>query len=304
MVIEQTLARAGGCLRLRDIRGGPGTDVELARLVREQRVIRVGHGLYALPGVPADVIAARAVGGLVSCVSLVGYLGLPLLHKADAPHVAVASGRSTAVAKAVPPGTVIHRARALELPGAPRVRTRPLAPTPLALVQVMQCLPFRESVAVIDAALNRRDCTLADIERLRPRSGRVAFDRILRAVDGRAQSLPESILRLGLRAAGLAVEPQIVILGLGRVDLLVERRVIVEVDGMAYHSDRAQFGEDRRRDRVACTLRIPALRYTYADAVHATARAVLEVTEVVRQLCVRGEPRIPESYIRRPMLRV
>ena len=163
----------------------------------------------------------------------------------------------------------------------------------------MACLPRRDAVALIDAALNRSYCTLGQLQALRPRSGRLRFDHVLRAADGRSQSLPESFLRLAFGSVGLRVEPQVVILGVGHVDLLVERLLIVEADGFAYHSGRREFGEDRRRDRVADTLDIPAMRFTFDDAVRFTDRSTLEVIAVVERLKRRGARPVSDDLILR-----
>ncbi|MBX9243358.1 hypothetical protein ICW40_00875 [Actinotalea ferrariae] len=133
-------------------------------------------------------------------------------------------------------------------------------------------------MAAVDAALNRRLLPdLVDLAARRPRAGKVEFDRALRLVDGRSESFPETCMRLGLRAAGLEVEPQAFVEGIGRVDLLVEGFLVVEVDGFRYHADRRAFSEDRRRDRTAQLLGHPFLRFTYDDAVWATGRSAHEV---------------------------
>jgi very-short-patch-repair endonuclease len=61
----------------------------------------------------------------------------------------------------------------------------------------------------------------------------------------------ETISSLRLRSLGFDVEPQVYINGVGFVDLLVEGRVIVELDGRQHRDDSAQYTKDRRRDRVA-----------------------------------------------------
>lgn len=58
----------------------------------------------------------------------------------------------------------------------------------------------------------------------RPR--KLAFDGLLRAVAGRSQSIPETCARIALRAAGFSLEPQVLIAGVGAVDLLVEELTV------------------------------------------------------------------------------
>lgn len=152
------------------------------------------------------------------------------------------------------------------------------------LAHALRCLPPREAITIVDAAVNRRLIALEDLAAQRPRAGKADFDRLLRAVDGRSQSLPETFARLALRSSGLWVEPQVQILGVGWVDLLVEELVVVELDGFAYHGDRKQFREDRRRDRALQLIGVPVLRFTYEDTVHEVARLVGEVEALVGEL--------------------
>jgi very-short-patch-repair endonuclease len=70
-------------------------------------------------------------------------------------------------------------------------------------------------------------------------------------VDPRAESIPESELRVLLRLAGLSPIPQFVVHNgstfVARVDLgFEEERVAVEYDG-SWHGDASQLGRDRQR---------------------------------------------------------
>ena len=126
----------------------------------------------------------------------------------------------------------------------------------------------------------------------------IVFDRLLRSADGRSQSLPETFARLALRGAGFAVDPQELIAGVGHVDLLVEDLAVVEIDGFAYHGDRAQFREDRRRDRALQLLGVPVLRFTYEDTVYGGDRLVAEVDSLLSQLRRAGRPPLDRSLRR------
>jgi very-short-patch-repair endonuclease len=55
--------------------------------------------------------------------------------------------------------------------------------------------------------------------------------------------------------------------GVGDVDLLVEGWVVIECDGYEYHSGRAEFAKDRRRDRILHAGGLVVLRFTYVDIV-------------------------------------
>src|SRR5690606_18563569 len=97
-----------------------------------------------------------------------------------------------------------------------------IAPPDVVLAHAVACLPFVEAVALVDGALHDGIVRHEDLVARRPRTGWLDFERVLRACDGRSQSVPETFMRIGLQAAGLAVEPQVMIDGVGHVDLLVE----------------------------------------------------------------------------------
>ena len=300
--VEQTLRAAGGCLLRRDLVRSRAEGRELADLVAAVTILRLGRGAYALPTAPPDVVAPRLVDGLLTCVSAAARLGLPLLDQPVAPHVAIHSSRRSPRGDLLPAGTQMHwDGRILRSPprsGHGRLGAAGLMVAPeLALVHALRCLPPREVVALWDAAVNRSCVRLADLAALRPaRAGRRAFDAVLRATDGRSQSMPETFLRLGLRRAGLRVEPQALVEGIGFVDLLVERRVVVEVDGYAFHSDRVAFGEDRRRDRAAVAVGLISLRFGFGDAVRTTG-AVMEIDEAVRRSRIEGRPCLDDRLV-------
>jgi len=280
------LRSAGGCARRHELVAGRAAQRALASLTADGRVIRVSRGVYALPDAPADVRTARLASGLLTCRSAAARWGLPLVRQSTVVHVAVPRDRGARRPGDLPPGTVVHR----------EVRVRPsglalTVPPPVALVHLARCVPAVETVAALDAALRTGLVTRAELAAQLPSRGRFAFGRLLRASDGRSQSIAESFVRVGLRAQGLTGEPQVLLDGVGRVDLLVEGVVVVELDGFAHHSDRTQFGEDRRRDRVVRSLGLHALRFTYRDAVHDTERTVHEIGAAVA--AARRERRQP-----------
>ncbi len=73
-------------------------------------------------------------------------------------------------------------------------------------------------------------------------------------MDGRAESGSETLVRLMLRALGRRAELQVVIRGVGRVDLVVDGWLVIECDSKAFHSSWDQQREDRRRDQALAAL--------------------------------------------------
>lgn len=265
MGIEERLRAAGGAARTREITRTSQDRVRIAAAVEAGTVVRVARGIVALPGAE-DLGVALACGGALTCVSVLAAARLPLRDPPTALHVAVPPSRGSR------PGVVQHWSDT-----APRGLR---ASIPLALAHAYRCLPVADWIAALDAAV-LAGVHPADIRRHAPTRALLGFEAGLRAVDPRCQSLPESLLRVALRGAGLRANPQVSIAGVGRVDFLVER-VIVEVDGFAYHSGRQQYREDRRRDRAAHAAGYAVLRFTFEEVMRDLGRVVAEVAEAVR----------------------
>lgn len=116
-----------------------------------------------------------------------------------------------------------------------------------ALVQHARFACEADAIASIDSALNKRLLTqrgLTDIFEVLPRRLR----RLRHRVDGSADSGLETLFRLAAQAQGWRVETQVRIPGVGRVDLLIDGWLVVELDGAAWHDDDASQERDRRRD--------------------------------------------------------
>lgn len=78
----------------------------------------------------------------------------------------------------------------------------------------------------------------------------------------------ETIARYELEQAGLRVETQRKIPGIGHVDLFVEGILIVELDGFEFHSTRQTFREDRRRNNAALIAGLRYVRFTFEDLMN------------------------------------
>lgn len=82
-----------------------------------------------------------------------------------------------------------------------------------------------------------------------------------------------------LEEAGLTVELQVQIPGMGHLDLLVDGLLGIEADGYAYHSSREAYREDRRRWNVTIVRGVPTLRVTF-EMLH---NQPLEFVRMVQQ---------------------
>jgi very-short-patch-repair endonuclease len=243
------------------------SDGNLRGAVRRGLVTNLGGGVYALPDAPADVVAAATVRGRLTCCSAAKRHGFDLLRDPECAHVLVPRNRP-----AESPLAVVHRGSA--------AGTGPVVPAFAALLTVLRCLPALEAVVVVDSAVRQRAARVAGLRSRLRGPGSVEARRVLGLVDGRSGSLIETVLRLALRQAGLTVDCQVVIDGVGRVDLVIDGWLVVEVDGFAYHSQRSRYRLDRARANALAMRGYVLLRFTYEDVMHRLPETVATVLAV------------------------
>ncbi len=217
---------------------------------------RLTHGVYCPTGVWVDhetmcqaVALVAPAGAVITGASALTVHGVPLLGQQDPVHLVIPKGRRSTLKAVV---RVSHRSvRPAE---ATPWRDRQLA-TPLrAAFDLLLGAPVHDAVPALDRVLRSglvpKD-ELAAVLRRRDR-GVVLARQSLELADPRAESPPESWVRVVLVLAGLTPVPQYEVrdeLGrlIARVDLgFPEQRVAVEYEG-EWHGDAAALVHDRER---------------------------------------------------------
>ena len=225
------LRRLGGAAPARDLLARGASARTLTAAVRRGDVIRPRHGWYALPSLDVATITAVRAGGVVSCVTLLDALGVWVPPRSGPPHIAVprnAAGRHSTR------GMVVHWS------GEAAALRSMRDSVPGALRNVARCCGVELAVASADSALRAGVLSDRDLASL-PAA-------IRRRVDSRGESGGESVVRQRLRALGIRFAMQVRIDRVGRVDFVVGDRLVIEVDGYAYHGTREAFERDRGRD--------------------------------------------------------
>lgn len=232
--------------RRRDYVAHGWTDRALRTAVSEGRLLRPRSGVYLALDTAVDLVEACALGGRLTCVSELARHGVFVLDTSSL-HVH------------------LHDARVV-----PRESTRSIrrhwgrlrrTPHPCstaveffdALACAVRCQSPRAALASLDSALRLGLIAMDDLDelfRVLPRRHRV----LRRLIDARAESGPESLMRLVLRSLGIPFEVQVDIAGVGRVDFVVDGWLIVECDSREFHSTWDQQRRDRRRDQAAAAL--------------------------------------------------
>jgi hypothetical protein len=228
-----------------------------AKQLRVRSYRRLVQGVYADPGLEFDHrLRCTGVALLLPAGAAIGG------HSAAAWHGAPFAGPQDPVTVVRPPsvlwkgprGVRVHRAELAD----GDVEQQDGVPVTSALRtawDVAGLEPLGTAVAALDAMVRSGAVTLADLAaRVEDRAGRWGVVRVRRAVgliDPRAESAPESRVRVALVVAGLTPVPQYEVWAagvlLGRADLAFpEERVLVEYEG-AYHFEGAQIVRDDAR---------------------------------------------------------
>jgi hypothetical protein len=242
------------------------TPASLTAAVRHGHLLRLRRDHYALSSTPVSIQQAVRVGGRLTCTSALQHYGV------FAFDVAV---------------TAVHVRRDMSRLRHPRFRQRPLPHDHRdgvelrwraladdgggsevavgivdALVCALRCQHPWHAVASLDNALfsGLIDSTGVDeVFRHLPQS--LQYMRHL--LDGRAESGQESVLRMIVREAGLAYELQVSFAGIGRVDMIVEERLVLEADSRLAHDGWEKQVRDRTRDLALARLQLMSLRPLY-----------------------------------------
>lgn len=240
---------------------------QVHRALADGLLVAPRRGIVALPDLAPAAQEALALGGVLSCGAAAASHGLTLL---DTPDLHVTVPRNLPVPRRR--GVVVHRRDVHAVDGV-TVLARTAA-------DCARCLRTLEAIVVLDQVLARRVDRREILAELRG-AGAGGARALVRRASPKAGSSGETSARVALEDAGLAVEEQVLIEGVGWVDLLVEGRVVVEIDGLAYHSDGYQFRLDRHRDARLTALGYRVVRFTWADAVRRPDYVVAAVLAVL-----------------------
>lgn len=249
---EEELHRRGGVARIRDLLAA-GADRRLIERRIGSGLVRIGHGVVALPEHDPAIARAVLAGGVLTCGSAATHLGLWIGDPPPRLHVAAMHSR-------LPRGLVNHRVdmSPWSLGAAPG----PIAPVAVVVVHALRCLRAEDAVAMAESAFKKMPGVEADVVGAVAAGSRNAPARHrLSLVSGRADSYPEVVLRLLLLRAGFPFREQVELEEIGRVDFLVAGRMIVEIDGFEYHRERQATRRDEMRDHAAARRGLAVLRF-------------------------------------------
>ncbi|KTR83674.1 type IV toxin-antitoxin system AbiEi family antitoxin domain-containing protein [Leucobacter chromiiresistens] len=231
MTIRAELHRAGGLLRSTDLMQRGYSAHAITSACAAGTVTRPARGWIALPNADRELVLAAQRGMVLTCVSLARRRDLWVRRPAGL-HLATRSPKQHA-----PRGA--HRVHW----GAAIVRREPFAiidSIENALNYVATCQPPEEALAIWESALHSGLVSRPALARL-PFRG--AARRLLERCSTHSGSGVETYVLQRLQRLRLHVVPQAIVRG-RPVDFLIERCVILEIDG-ATHT-----GRQRDRDNL------------------------------------------------------
>jgi very-short-patch-repair endonuclease len=224
----------------------------VAEAVAAGLLVRVRRGSFILPQSPPSLRQAVAIGGRLGCVSAARLHGLWTLPFSRV-HVWIPPTQS----RLPEPGRRrVHRDRGWS--GDDRAAVS----LPHALLQIARCQGTESFLVTLESALNQRKVESKDLDILAgsvPPHARAA----LWFCRSDAQSGLETLVRWRLHQAGIDARPQVNIAGVGRVDLLIGRSLIIELDGQEFH----EFEGDRSRDAAGAARGYVTLRFSYRQVM-------------------------------------
>lgn len=243
-----------GVMSVAELRAA-GYDAKARReLTAAGQLRRIRRGWLAMPAASADAVRAIELGGRLGCVSGCRAHGL-WVPPISSIHIMLN------------PGAAVPRAGNVELHRLKEACHSAVAPVDECLSHVLHRHHPETGLVVLESALELGRLELAEARGLIA-SAPSTKQGPLRLLRPGAGSGSETRVRLFFQQRRVPVSTQVPIAGLGRVDMVVGRSLIVECDSHAHHSSPAQQEEDRRRDLAARELGYAVIRLSYSQVWH------------------------------------
>jgi very-short-patch-repair endonuclease len=293
--IAMVAARQRGVVTTEQLHAAGFDNAAIKRRCRGGRLHRLHRGVYLVghsvaPAHAAEIAALLACGpgSVLSHRSAARLWGLPALRDWSGPIEVTVPGRNPGKK----PGMLLYRAYALDRRDVRRVDGIPTTAPARTLLDLAAILAIDDlEVAYADAHARRllQPIDLADVLARNPgRRGSQPL-RSLNALalgDGLTRSEAERRMLALLRASALPLPKTNVRVGRFEVDFLwSDQRLIVEVDGYAFHAGRQSFERDRERDATLVASGYVVLRVTWRQLI---ARRNAVVARIAAALAMRS----------------
>jgi very-short-patch-repair endonuclease len=266
---QTILDRAGGVASARTLRIAGVSRDEIDAALAARSIRRIRRGWYRSAIAHPQIVRAVEIGGALTCCSALAMQGVWMMPGLDL-HVRVARG------VALGP---VGEAR-VHWSDRRQDHTFPMDSIAESLTVALRCLDQRAAVVALDSLLNRRLLARSDIESA---CGFPRGRRFLTLTDPASESGLETVARLALRRLQIRVTSQVRIPGVGRVDLVLGDRLVLELDGESWHDRPGDFDADRRRDRELHARGYLVLRASYRQVLTQWPEIEEQVLRIVRR---------------------
>ncbi|WP_221585435.1 endonuclease domain-containing protein [Microbacterium sp. G2-8] len=274
MKLRAALARHGGWRHRADLLDDGWTARGILSAQRHEGILQLRRKWLVLPDARADIREAARVGGVVTCTSALDRYGLwvpPEIEGHAIPHIGVSP-----VASEAPVDAISHRTK----PVVARPARRLVDPIENVLAHIATCLPEVPAFAVWESAVHEGLATPEHLGRLTWTS--LAARDLASRVGPLSDSGVESTFVARCRRAEIAVVQQVRLAG-KPVDALIGRRLVVQLDGYAFHRDTAQRRKDLAHDRKLTSMGYTVLRFSYYDVMHCWAVVERDIRRAIAQ---------------------
>ena len=265
--VESVIAALGGTVRRSVLVDRGFSDRHIRQAVQSGRIRRVCRGVYAAEGSSPMAEHLASNQAELTCFGRARQEGLWVLHAQDVPHVGTAHGRPVS-------GCVTHRFQG-------RLLLRDI------LRHCAQCGTELEILCVLESAVVKKKCTVAQLRAFFSRRNDARTRKIIGLIDPQSMSIPETCARYQLQKAGYNVQGQAYIRGMGHLDALVDGQLGLEIDGKDHHNNEEAWKEDLRRGNVLMIQDVPVLHFRAAVAMYFPEEMLRWIRQAFETLAAR-----------------
>ncbi|QJC21211.1 hypothetical protein HC352_00860 [Arcanobacterium buesumense] len=222
------------------------------KAMRNGSLNRIRRGWYALPDAHPDLVNAVRRRGALTGLSACKLYGLWTPHH-DKLQVAVPDFVRCSFTLGA-----TRRSLKTKLPCG-------IVPLDTALIHVAAYESTEVALIVFESALNKGYIRRDQAKELLENVSRTRAQKILARLISNSQSGSETRVRNYIQSLRFKVVAQAQIDNVGRVDLLVKPRLIIECDSRAHHTSAINYQTDRNRSNSALIRGYLTIRLTYED---------------------------------------
>lgn len=272
MDIREWVERHGGIVHRQQLLDAGVSQRRLRAALDAGVVERVRRYWVASSSAPPPLVSAARATAVVACVSAARLRGWwippeldPRLHLSVRPH-----------AERPRDEVVVHWS-------APLV---PVSPTTLiesvedSLEHIAGCVPREAALVLWESAARIERWDPVALSRVRWRTP--ASREVAAIITGLSDSGLETMFVTRLGPWGLPIHQQVMIAG-HPVDVLIGDRLVVQLDGFAYHSSPADRARDLAHDRELVSRGYTVLRFTYAEVIYGWDRVERAIARAIAQ---------------------